>query len=123
MDLHLNGRGMRITEHIREVADHKLSRLERMEPKLVRVEVEVIAEPNPRQGGLHRVEVVATRPRKTFRAHAEAQEVEAALDQVTARLERQIRDDHEKKRSRLLSGARIVRSAQVQPTTEAQTDE
>ena len=123
MDLHLNGRGMRITEHLREVADHKLSRLERMEPKLVRVEVEVIAEPNPRQGGLHRVEVVATRPRKTFRAHAEAQEVEAALDQVTARLERQIRDDHEKKRARLLSGARIVRSAQVQPTTEAQTDE
>src|SRR4029078_8979344 len=51
MDLHLNGRGMRITEHIREVADHKLSRLGRMEPKLVRVEGEVIAEPNPRPGG------------------------------------------------------------------------
>jgi ribosomal subunit interface protein len=110
MDLHLNGRGTRITDRIREVSQHKLARLERMEPRLTRLEIEVIAERNPRRGGTHRVEVVATRPRKVFRAHAEAPEVEAALDLVSERLERQIRDHNRKRRTRLITGASRVKS-------------
>jgi len=123
MELNLNARGMRLTDRIREAADHKLARLERHEPKLERLDIEVIAEHNPRRGGEHRVEVVATRPRRTYRAHAEAPEVEAALDLVVERLERQIRDDHQKKRTRLLSGARIVRSDKVRGATKAAADE
>jgi putative sigma-54 modulation protein len=123
MELHLSGRGTRITDRIREVSEHKLTRLERMEPKLTRLEIEVIAEHNPRQGGIHRVEVVATMPRKTFRAHAEAREVESALDVVAERLERQIRDHHEKKRSRMLASRRqIVRSGKAGPIPEAPTE-
>jgi ribosomal subunit interface protein len=114
MDLHLIGRGTRITDALREASEHKLSRLGRMEPRLSRLDVEVIAERNPRRGGAHRVEVIARVPRKVFRAHAEASDVEAALDLVSERLERQIRDHHEKKRARLLNGARrAVTSAQV----------
>jgi ribosomal subunit interface protein len=123
MDLHLNARGTSITDTIRQAADRKLARLGRMEPKLLRLEVEVIAERNPRQGGAHRVEVVATRPRRSYRASAEAQEVEAALDLVVERLERQIRDDHERKRARLLAGARSVRSAQAAEATRATTED
>jgi ribosomal subunit interface protein len=123
MELHLNARGTRITDRIRTAADHKLSRLDRLEPRLTRLEIEVIAEHNPRRGGAHRVEVVATRPRKTYRAHAEAPEVEAALDLVVGRLERQIRDDHEKKRARLLAGARIVRSAKVRDASQVAADD
>jgi putative sigma-54 modulation protein len=123
MELHLNARGMRLTDRIREVADHKLSRLERFEPHLERLEIEVIAEHNPRRGGEHRVEVVATRPRRTYRAHAEAPEVEAAMDLVVERLERQIRDDHQKKRTRLLNGARAVRSERSRSAAPAVADE
>ena len=115
MDLVLKGRGTRITEHIREVALHKLSRLQRMEPKLTRLELEVISEKNPRQGGAHRVEAAADTPRKTFRAHADAHDVESALDVVAERLERQIRDHHEKRRTRLIAGASRVKSAQTRP--------
>jgi ribosomal subunit interface protein len=115
MDLHLIGRGTRITDHLREVAEHKLGRLERMEPKLTRLQIEVISEKNPRQGGVRRVEAVADTPRKTFRAHADAHEVESALDVIAEKLERQIRDHHKKRRARLIAGASRVKSAQATP--------
>ena len=115
MDLHLVGRGTRITDDVRALCERKLARLERIEPKLTRVDVEVIVEHNPRQGGAHRVEVVAVTPRKTYRGHGEASDVEPALDVVVGRVERQIRDHHEKKRARLLAGARrAVTSAKTQ---------
>jgi ribosomal subunit interface protein len=120
MDLHLNGRGTRITDQLRLTAERKLGRLERMEPKITRLEIEVISEKNPRQGGIRRVEAVADTPRKVFRAHADAQEVEAALDVVAEKLERQIRDHHTKRRARLISGASRVKSAQV---TREEADE
>jgi ribosome-associated translation inhibitor RaiA len=44
-------------------------------------------------------------PRKTFRAHAEADEVPAAIDLVRAKLERQLRDHHGKKRPLHRKGA------------------
>jgi ribosomal subunit interface protein len=111
MELVLRGRGARVAQRLRQVTEHKLSRLERIEPKLARLEVEVIAEKNPRQGGAHRVEAVAAAPRKTYRAHADAKDVESALDVVAERLERQIRDHHERRRARLIAGASRVKSA------------
>jgi putative sigma-54 modulation protein len=107
MDLLLKGRGARIGERLRQVAAHKLARLERMEPDLVRVEIEVISEKNAQ-----RVEVVAATARKSFRAHAGAREAEAALDLVVDKLERQVREHHKRRRARLLSGAGRVKSAQ-----------
>lgn len=113
MDLHLNGHGTRVTDRLRQVAEHKLARLERLEPRLTRLEIEVITQKNPRQGGMHRVEAVADRPRKSFRASADAQEVEAALDLVAEKLERQIREHNKKRRARLMAGAGRVKSAQA----------
>ena len=90
-----------------------MHKLDDLHPKLVRLHLEVISEPNPRQGGVRRVEAVAETPRKTFRAHADAHEVEAAIDLVAGRLERQIRDHHEKRRARLLKGAGRVKSGRA----------
>jgi ribosomal subunit interface protein len=111
MDLVLNGRGARITDRIREAAERKLGRLERMEPNVTRLQIEVISEKNPRLGGAHRVEASFDTPRRSFRATAGAKDVESALDQVAEKLERQIRDHHEKKRSKLIAGATRVKSA------------
>jgi ribosomal subunit interface protein len=106
MDLRLQARGGRIGDRLRRVAAHKLAGLERMEPNLVRVEIEVISEKNSQ-----RVEVVASTARKTYRAHADARQVEAALDVVVDKLERQVRDQHKKRRARLMAGAGRVKSA------------
>ena len=88
MEFVLIGRGERVAQRLRQATEHKLARLERIEPRLTRLEVVVTAEKNPRRGGIHRVEAVAAAPRKSYRAHAEAKDVESALDVVERRLAR-----------------------------------
>ncbi|HKN81736.1 MAG TPA: ribosome-associated translation inhibitor RaiA [Actinomycetota bacterium] len=112
MEFVLIGRGERVARRLRQVTEHKLARLERIEPRITRLEVEVIAEKNPRRGGIHRVEAVAAAPRKSYRAHAEAKDVESALDVVAERLERQIRDHHQRRLAWRNAGAGRVKSAQ-----------
>jgi len=118
MELVLTARGTRITEQLRAATQHKLAHLERIEPRLARLEIEIISEKNPRQGGLHRVQALAATSREHFRAHAEAREVGSALDVVTERLERQIRDHHERRRARRKARAARVESARVLDSDE-----
>jgi putative sigma-54 modulation protein len=99
MELTFTGRDLQVTDEIRRTAEHKLTRLERMEPRTVRVDLEFIGEHHPRPDGLKRIEAAVFIPRKTFRAHAEADDVPSALDRVIEKLERQIRDHHGKRRA------------------------
>ncbi len=101
MDLILTGRGAPITDHVRELAERKLGKIARLEPRVTRVEIELIAERNPRLAGTKRLEASLDIPRKTFRAHAEAADVEHAFDQLAGRLERQLRDHHDRRKRRL----------------------
>ena len=113
MELVLKGRGVRVAQRLRQVTEHKLARIERIEPALTRLEVVLTVEKNPRQGGLHRVEAAAATPRKTYRAHADAADVDSALDVVAERLERQILDHHDRRLARRKAGAGRVKSAQA----------
>jgi len=115
MDLVLKGRGTRITDNVRSAAERKLSRLARIQPRLVRVELEVITERNPRLGGIKRVEATLETHRKTFRAHAESNDVDSAIDQVAEKLERQLRDHNTKRRTKLITGASRLKSAKAAP--------
>jgi ribosomal subunit interface protein len=119
MDVVVKGRGTKVTDRIRGSAEHKLSRLERMEPRVTRINVEVIAEPNPRQGGAKRVEAALETARKTFRAHAQAADVDSAFDRLVDKLERQLRDHHSKRRARMSAGVKGVRSAGTEAVTES----
>ena len=119
MDLVVKGRGVRITEQLRRTVQGKLGKLSRLEPKAVRVEVEVISERNPRLDGAKRLEATLDTPRHTFRARAQARDVEVGLDQLVERLERQVRDHREKRRNRILDGANRLKSARIGP--EGQT--
>jgi len=105
MDMTFTGRGLHVTDSIRDMAEHKFSPLARIEPRATKLDVEVINEHHPRPGGLKRVEASLQIPRKTFRAHAEADDVPAAIDLVRAKLERQLRDHHGKKRPLHRKGA------------------
>ena len=112
MELSLRGRGVTLTEQVWATAERKLAKLSRLNPRLVRAEVEVIDEPNPRLDGAKRVEASVEAPRHTYRAHAQASSVDAALDQLVDRLERQIRDEHSKRRNR---GNNRLQSARTSP--------
>jgi ribosomal subunit interface protein len=100
MEVVLKGRGIRITDQMRRVAEHKLGKLERLAPRVRRLEVEIIGEHNPRIDGSHRVEVSADASRKVFRAEGAGKDVETALDQVVERLEKQISSYQGKLRNR-----------------------
>lgn len=100
MDLTFTGRGLGLTDAVRETAEHKLAAISRLEPRATRIDLEFIAEHHPRIDGTTRVEAVVHVPRKTFRAEAEAADVPTALDRLVERLERQIRDHHGKRRKR-----------------------
>jgi ribosomal subunit interface protein len=114
--LTFTGRGVPVSDEIRAQAEHKLARLERLEPRLVRLELELIAEhhPNP-TNGLKMIKAAVRVPRKTFRAHAEAADVRTALDDVAEKLERQLRDHHGKRLARWRRRVRFGRSSAAPP--------
>jgi putative sigma-54 modulation protein len=110
VELTFAGRGVAVDDELREMARQKLARLERMEPRVVRIDLEFISESHPKVDGTKRVEAAVHTPRKSFRAHAESAEVAPALDRLADRLERQLRDHRGKRRSRLFR--RFRRSGQ-----------
>jgi len=111
MDLVMKSRGTRITDHMRTTAARTLSRLERMEPRVLRLEVEILTERNPRLGGIKRVEGALETPRRTFRAKAQGDDVDSALDQLVEKLERQVRDHNTKRRTQLITGGGRLKSS------------
>jgi ribosomal subunit interface protein len=115
MELLLKGRGARVTDPLRKAAAAKLAKLARLDPRVVRIELEVISERNPRLNGTKRLEAAVDLPRHTFRARAEAPDAEVALDILVERLERQIRDHHSKRRNRSPAGGSRLESPRTRP--------
>jgi ribosomal subunit interface protein len=120
MDLTFTGRGVPVSDDIREQAEHKLARLERLEPRATRIDLEFVAEHHPSPDGLKMIKAALKIPRKTFRARAEAHDVRTGLDEVAEKLERQIRDHHGKRLGRWRKQVRFPRESTPPP---ADTDE
>jgi ribosomal subunit interface protein len=96
VDLIVKSRGVVVEDRLHDLALHKLEKLTRLERRIQRVEIEVIAERH-RPEGHRRLEAALSTPRRTFRAHAEGPDVEHALDRIVQRLDRQLRDHHGKR--------------------------
>ena len=110
MELTFTGRGLPITTEVREAAHHKLDRLERLEPRVTTIDLEISSENHPTLDGVKRVEAAMRIPRKTFRAEVEATDVYGGLDGIAEKLERQLRDYHERRRTRLLRPRRSLKT-------------
>lgn len=115
MDVVLKGRGVQITDQVRRTTEHKLAKIARLEPRVIRLEVELIEERNPRINGHHRVEVAADTSRQTFRAEGSGPDVESALDQVMKHLERQISSHRGKLRDRWTRKSNRLQSRRTSP--------
>ena len=123
MDLSFNGRGVQVTEDIRLTAERKLAPLERIEPRTTRIDLELINEHHPSLDGVKRVEAALRIPRKTFRAHAEADDVPTAIDRVKDKLERQLRDHHGRKRPKQRRGLEsALTQREVEPPAESEDE-
>ena len=96
MDVIVRGKNVPVPSKLRNAAQRKLGRLERVTHDAVRAEVDFSEERNPRIAERHRCAVVVHRPHQSVTAHAVGPAPEAALDRVLDKLRHQFarRKDH-----------------------------
>jgi ribosomal subunit interface protein len=99
MDIVIKGRNVEVPEHYRALVSEKLARLERYDKKIIRYDVELFHEPNPRLAKVcQRVEITGKGRGPAVRAEASAGDFYAALDTVVNKLESRMRKSHDRRR-------------------------
>jgi ribosomal subunit interface protein len=99
MDIVLNSRHCELTDRFRTHVAEKLARLEKHDHRVIRVEVEVDKERNPRQADRAvRVELTAFTKGPVVRAEAAAEDKLAALDLALDRMAAQMRRASDRRR-------------------------
>jgi ribosomal subunit interface protein len=99
MDIVLNSRQCELTDRFRGHVEEKLARLEKHDQRVIRVEVEVAKERNPRQADRAvRVQLTAFSRGPVIRAEAAAEDKMAALDQALDKMAGQMRRAADRKR-------------------------
>jgi len=85
VEIVVNGRHCEVSDRFREHAEEKLTRLEKYDDRIIRVDVEICKERNPRQGDRScRVELTLRSKGPVIRAEAAAEDNVAALDLALA---------------------------------------
>jgi ribosomal subunit interface protein len=99
MEIVLCGRNVEVPQHFREHTADKLARLERYDHKIVRMEVQLSHEPNPRRSkNCQRVEITGRGRGPVVRGEGCSADFYCALDQAVARLEARLRRAHDRRR-------------------------
>ena len=99
MDVVVTSRHCQVSDGFREFVADKVTRLEKLNDRLVRVEVEVSAERNPRQHDqASRVEITVRGKGKVIRAESAAEDKRAAFDLALDKLMAQLRRLADRKR-------------------------
>lgn len=107
MDIVVKGRKTEVPERFRKhVAEKlKLDKIQKFDAKVIRLDVEVSKEHNPRQADRSdRVEITLRHRGPVIRAEAAAPDAYAALDLAAEKLESRLRRRHDKRTSRRGSG-------------------
>ncbi|MFJ2741517.1 ribosome hibernation-promoting factor, HPF/YfiA family [Streptomyces sp. NPDC087440] len=107
MDIVVKGRKTEVPERFRKhVAEKlKLERIQKLDGKVISLDVEVSKEPNPRQADRSdRVEITVHGRGPVIRAEASAGDPYAALDLATGKLEARLRKQHDKRHTRRGTG-------------------
>ncbi|MGI8681485.1 MAG: ribosome hibernation-promoting factor, HPF/YfiA family [Mycobacteriales bacterium] len=99
MEIVVRGRHTDVSESFRQQATEKLSRLDRLDHKVVRLDVEISREHNPRQSAVsERVELTCHSRGPVIRAEAAAADPLAALDLAVAKLQSRLRRAADRRR-------------------------
>jgi ribosomal subunit interface protein len=92
VDIVVRGRNVEVPDHYRQLVADKLSRLERYDQKLIRIDVELFHERNPRQSqSAQRVEITCKSRGPVVRSEACAADFYSALDNAVNRLQTRFR--------------------------------
>lgn len=99
MDIVVKGRNVEVPDHYRIHVADKLAKVERYDHKIVRVDVELFHERNPRQAGhCQRVEITCISRGPALRAEACAKDFYSALDAAVTRLDARLRRAADRRR-------------------------
>jgi ribosome hibernation promoting factor len=105
MRLEVKGRNVEVTDSLRRYAEEKLDRLERQLPATTQVELELALETNPSISDDHVAEGTVWTKGSTLRVRETSTAFESSIDQLSDKLERQVKRYREK-RSRRETGRR-----------------
>ena len=90
---------MEVPDHFRQHVTEKIERVERYDHRLIRVDVELYHEPNPRQSAsCQRVEVTCATRGPVVRAEASSSDFYRALDAAVAKLDSRMRRAADRRR-------------------------
>ena len=98
MRLQVKGRNLEISEQIREYAEEKMGKLDRIVSDPTRVELELAVEKNPSISDNHVAEATVWTKGPVLRAREASGDMKASIDQLVAKLERQVKRYREKRR-------------------------
>ena len=99
MDVTVRGRNVEVPDHFRQHVREKIERVERYDHRIIRVDVELYHEPNPRQSAsCQRVEVTCATRGPVVRAEACASDFYRALDAAVAKLDSRMRRSADRRR-------------------------
>jgi ribosomal subunit interface protein len=120
VDIIFNGRHTEVLERFRKHATSKLAKIEKLDQRAMRVDVEVSAERNPRQAGRkERVELTVASKGPAIRAEAAAEDRFVALDMALAKLEARLRRALDRRKCK--HGARLTELPEAERGTDRDT--
>ena len=98
MDIVVKGRNVEVPDHFRQHVADKIAPSERLDPRAIRLDVELSHEKNPRQSAhCQRVEMTLSSKGPVIRAEACAESFYAALDAAHTKLEARLRKQHDRR--------------------------
>jgi ribosomal subunit interface protein len=99
VEIVVKGRNVEVPEHYRQHVSEKLHKVERYDGKIIRVDVELFHEKNPRQSdNCQRVEITCVSRGPVIRAEACSGDFYSALDHAIAKLDARLRRSADRRR-------------------------
>jgi ribosomal subunit interface protein len=131
MEIVVHGRNVVVPDHYRQHVAEKLARLERYDHKIIRTDVELQHERNPRQNGsCQHVEITCRTRGPVVRSEACAADFYKALDLAAERLERRFRQaadrrrvHHGRRTPKSLAAVPLEATASLEPNDASASDE
>jgi putative sigma-54 modulation protein len=119
MQLHIKGKNLEVNDSIRRYVERKLRKLERRVHELTEVEIELAVERNPSIAESQVAEATVHLKGHTLRAREAARDMKAAIDELTDKLVRQVRDLNDKR----VDGRRRFEEPELADPVEAEITE
>ena len=119
MDITVVGRSAEISSRLRDYVEEKATKVEQLDPRVQRVEVEVTHERNPRQADTaERAEITVISKGPIIRAEASSSDRFAAFDIAMGKLTERLRRARDRKKEHRRYTVEVAKDQEIRPVEE-----